>query len=508
MPQNIITFSNVAKYFPGMSALSDINLDIYRGETHVLIGENGAGKSTLTKLLCGIYSCDFGNITYQDKEYAPKTPLDAINAGIRCVYQELNLLGNLTVAENIFFQHMPSRHGMVDFKKMNSEAKKLLEQVGLPDLSPETLVERLGIAQMQLIEIAKAISVDGQVLILDEPTATLTPPEIERLFTIIRRLHDKGVTIIYISHRLQELKEIGDRVTILRNGKMVGTWQVSELSIDNMVEKMVGREIASQYPFDPADNSIGREIFRVEDLAPKGKTQGVSFSVRAGEIFGVAGLVGSGRTEVMRAIFGADPIAKGSIFLEGEKINIASPKDAVNAGICLLTEDRKNQGLLLDMNCIENITITDFSRVSRYGYLFKKTEAALALELVKDLSINAPVLKERAILLSGGNQQKIVLAKWLFRNPSVMILDEPTRGIDVGAKYEIYSLLGQMADAGVAIIFLSSDLLELMGLCNRIAVFSKGKLVETVERKDFSQERLLSSAYQEYLKDSQTGVVA
>jgi len=507
MPQNIITFNNVTKVFPGVTALSGINLDIYRGEIHVLVGENGAGKSTLIKILCGIYSCNMGNIIYQDREYAPKTPLDAINAGIRCVYQELNLLGYLTVAENIFFQNMPSRYGLVNFKKMNADTERLLEEVGLQDVSPETPVERLGIAQMQLIEIAKAISVDGQVLILDEPTATLTPPEIERLFAIIRKLRDKGVTIIYISHRLQELKEIGDRVTVLRNGKNVGTWQVSELSIDNIIEKMIGREITSQYPFNDA-SPLGREIFKVEDLQVKGRTRGVSFSVRSGEIFGVAGLVGSGRTEVMRAIFGADPMVKGSVFLDGEKLSITSPKDAVNAGICLLTEDRKNQGLILDMNCIENITITDFLRVSRYGYLLKKNEAALVGDLFKSLSISTIPLKQRVVSLSGGNQQKIVLAKWLFRNSKVIILDEPTRGIDVGAKYDIYFLLGQLAEAGAAIILVSSDMPELMGLCHRIAVFSEGKLVETVERRDFSQERLLTSAYEEYLKDSQAGVVA
>jgi ribose transport system ATP-binding protein len=495
------------KMFPGVIALSDINLNIYRGETHVLVGENGAGKSTLIKLLCGIYSCDQGNITYQDKEYTPKTPVDAINAGIRCVYQELNLLGYLTVAENIFFQNMPNYCGLVNFRKMNSDTKKLLEEVGLPDISPTTPVERLGIAQMQLIEIAKAISIDSKVLILDEPTATLTPPEIERLFAIISRLHEKGVTIIYISHRLQELKEIGDRVTILRNGQKVGTWQISELSIDDMVQKMVGREINTHYPFNAA-SPIGQEFFRVEGLQIKGKGQGISFSVRSGEIFGVAGLVGSGRTEVMRAIFGADPMVRGSVFLEGERLNISSPKDAINAGICLLTEDRKGQGLILDMNCKDNITITDFTQVSRFGYMLKEKEISLVKDLVKTLSIKITSLKQRVGSLSGGNQQKVVLAKWLFRHPRVIILDEPTRGIDIGGKYEIYLLLEQLAETGAAIIFVSSDMPELMGICHSIAVFSKGKLVNTFERRDFSQEKLLASAFQEYLKDKQTGVVA
>jgi ribose transport system ATP-binding protein len=506
MPQDIITFRNVTKWFPGVVALSHINLNIYQGETHVLVGENGAGKSSLIKLLCGIYSRNEGTILYQNKEYAPKTPLDAINAGIRCVYQELNLLSCLSVAENIFFQNMPRRYGIVNFKKMHSDTEKLLAEVGLTDVSPVTPVERLGIAQMQLIEIAKAVSVESRVLILDEPTATLTPPEIERLFAIINKLHARGVTIIYISHRLQELKEIGDRITVLRNGQNVGTWPVSELSIDEIVRQMIGREIKSNYPFD-ASSPIGREIFKVEDLQVKGGKGGVSFSVRSGEIFGVSGLVGSGRTEAIRAIFGADPKIKGSVFLDGKKLKILSPGDAVKEGICLLTEDRKSQGLILDMNCIENITITDFSKVSKFGYLLKKKEAARAEELAAALSIKLGSLKQHVVSLSGGNQQKIVLAKWLFRSPRVIILDEPTRGIDVGAKYEIYLLLWQLARTGAAIVFVSSDMPELLGVCHKIAVFSKGKLVETVQRDDFSQEKLLAYAYREYLKDSQQGAI-
>jgi ribose transport system ATP-binding protein len=509
MPQDIIIFRDVTKRFPGVVALSHINLNIYQGETHILVGENGAGKSSLIKLLCGVYPYDQGTIMYQDKEYMPKTPLDAINAGIRCVYQELNLLSYLSVAENIFFQNMPRRYGLVNFKKMHSDTEKLLAEVGLADISPTTPVERLGIAQMQLIEIAKAISVESQVLILDEPTATLTPPEINRLFAIIRKLHAKGVTIIYISHRLQELQEIGDRITVMRNGQNVGTWPVSQLSIDEIVRQMIGREIRgfkSNYHFNES-SPVGQEIFYVKDLQVKGRTEGVSFSVRTGEIFGVFGLVGSGRTEAMRAIFGADPMIKGSISLNGKKLNISSPRDAVKEGICLLTEDRKNQGLILKMNCMENITITDFSQVSSSGYLLKKKEVTLTGDLIKALSIKIESLRQHVVSLSGGNQQKIVLAKWLFRNPKVIILDEPTRGIDIGAKHEIYLLLWELAKAGTAIIFVSSDMPELLSICHRIAVFSKGKLVETVRRQDFSQEKLLSCAYQEYLKSDQQGGV-
>ena len=499
MPDTIFEFRNVTKKFPGVVALNSIHLEIERGEIHILVGENGAGKSTLIKLLCGIFKADGGSILYNGKPYAPQKPLDAINAGVSCVYQEFNLLEYMSVAENIFFQKLPQHRGIVDYKALYADTKKLLAEVGLPDLSPKTNVEVLGIAQKQLVEIAKAVSRKCRVLILDEPTATLTPPEIEKLFAIIGKLKQQGVTIIYISHRLQEIKQIGDRLSVLRNGNYIGTWNVKDLSVDEIVSKMVGRDIDSNYPF-LADSPVGNEMMRVRDLKNSTSPEGVSFSVRKGEILGVAGLIGSGRTEAMRGIFGADPIQSGSIVLEGKTLHIKSPEDAVKEGICLLTEDRKKQGLVLPLSCSNNIVLTDLKQVSRRGKLIKSKEKDISQGLVDDLAIKISSLAQAAGNLSGGNQQKVVIAKWLLRKPRVIILDEPTRGIDVNAKHEIYLLLWKMAKEGAAIIFVSSDIPELLGICHRIAVFSKGKITGIVSREDFSQEKILSLAYQEYLK--------
>ena len=499
MPDTIFEFRNVTKKFPGVVALNSIHLEIERGEIHILVGENGAGKSTLIKLLCGIFKADGGSILYNGKPYAPQKPLDAINAGVSCVYQEFNLLEYMSVAENIFFQKLPQHRGIVDYKALYADTKKLLAEVGLPDLSPKTNVEVLGIAQKQLVEIAKAVSRKCRVLILDEPTATLTPPEIEKLFAIIGKLKQQGVTIIYISHRLQEIKQIGDRLSVLRNGNYIGTWNVKDLSVDEIVSKMVGRDIDSNYPF-LTDSPVGNEMMRVRDLKNSTSPEGVSFSVRKGEILGVAGLIGSGRTEAMRGIFGADPIQSGSIVLEGKTLHIKSPEDAVKEGICLLTEDRKKQGLVLPLSCSNNIVLTDLKQVSRRGKLIKSKEKDISQGLVDDLAIKISSLAQAAGNLSGGNQQKVVIAKWLLRKPRVIILDEPTRGIDVNAKHEIYLLLWKMAKEGAAIIFVSSDIPELLGICHRIAVFSKGKITGIVSREDFSQEKILSLAYQEYLK--------
>ena len=499
MPDTIFEFRNVTKKFPGVVALNSIHLEIERGEIHILVGENGAGKSTLIKLLCGIFKADGGSILYNGEPYAPQKPLDAINAGVSCVYQEFNLLEYMSVAENIFFQKLPQHRGIVDYKALYADTKKLLAEVGLPDLSPKTNVEVLGIAQKQLVEIAKAVSRKCRVLILDEPTATLTPPEIEKLFAIIGKLKQQGVTIIYISHRLQEIKQIGDRLSVLRNGNYIGTWNVKDLSVDEIVSKMVGRDIDSNYPF-LADSPVGNEMMRVRDLKNSTSPEGVSFSVRKGEILGVAGLIGSGRTEAMRGIFGADPIQSGSIVLEGKTLHIKSPEDAVKEGICLLTEDRKKQGLVLPLSCSNNIVLTDLKQVSKRGKLIKSKEKDVSQGLVDDLAIKISSLAQAAGNLSGGNQQKVVIAKWLLRKPRVIILDEPTRGIDVNAKHEIYLLLWKMAKEGAAIIFVSSDIPELLGICHRIAVFSKGKITGIVSREDFSQEKILSLAYQEYLK--------
>lgn len=495
---DIITARGIVKRFPGVVALNKVDLDIRQGEVHVLVGENGAGKSTLIKILCGLYQADEGSLTFEGQPYEPRGPMEAYRAGIRVIYQEFNLLTNLSVAENILFERLPSKGGVVDYRALYQRASELMREVGL-NVLPKTPVEALGVAQMQLVEIAKALSDDSKVLIMDEPTATLTPKEIRQLFQIIRKLKQRGVTIIYISHRLQEIFEIGDRVTVLRNGEKVGTYSLAEVTIPDIVRMMVGRHLEEEYPFRP-HVAVGKESLRVDSLVVHGFGTPVSFSIRHGELVGIAGLVGSGRTETMRAIFGADPKAGGKIIIDDVEVKIKSPADAVKHGICLLTEDRKGQGLFLDMACYANITITDLVKVSRGGFLNSAAEDAYASRLVKELAIRTPHLRQHVQNLSGGNQQKVVLAKWLFRNSEIFIFDEPTRGIDVGAKYEIYNLLWDLAEQGKSILIVSSDLPELLGICHRILVFSKGKITGEVTRNDFDQEKILSLAYQEYIE--------
>jgi ribose transport system ATP-binding protein len=492
----ILELAGVSKRFPGVVALHGVSLAVERGEAHVLLGENGAGKSTLINLLAGIYVADEGDIVFDGKPYRPRTPTDAYRAGIRVVHQELNMLSHLTVAENLLFESLPRRHGLVNYSAMNSRAAALLRQVGL-DIAPSTPVERLGVAQTQLVEIAKALCYESKLLILDEPTATLTSKEIERLFEILRQLKSVGVTLIYISHRLHEIYDIGDRVTVLRDGQVVATRPLADLTVPEIVRMMVGRSMKAEYVFRD-DVTVGEEILRVECLKRAANLPDVSFSVRQGEIVGVAGLVGSGRTETMRTLFGADPKLAGRVFVEGKPVEIRSPRDAVRHGLSLLTEDRKNQGLLLGMPCAENITITDLTKVSRRGLLHRSEERTAATALVSDLRIKTPSVYQIVRNFSGGNQQKVVLAKWLFRGSKILICDEPTRGIDVGAKREIYELLWDLAAVGKGIIFVSSDLPELIGTCHRIIVFAHGKIAGEVPRRLFDQHRILSLAYEEY----------
>lgn len=494
----ILKLENVGKVFPGVIALDGINLQLLRGETHIILGENGAGKSTLIKLLAGIYQPDAGEIVLNGQPYRPKTPHDAQVQGIRIVHQELNLLPHLSIAENLMLERLPRRYGIVDRASLNRRAAELLDEVGL-GLDPRTLISELGVAQMQLVEIAKALGYDSKLLVLDEPTATLTPPEIERLFAIIGRLKAKGVTIIYISHRLHEVFEIGERVTVLRNGRLVETRALEGLSVPHLVRMMIGRDIADEYSFD-ATIVPGSVALEVENVTRAIQTTAVSFSVCEGEILGVAGLVGSGRTEIMRAIFGADPKGGGEIRLYGTPVNIRDPKDAVRNGLGFLTEDRKGQGLMLDMPVDINATITDLKKISHVGLLDKGKEKKSVTELVERLRIKTASIGTAVRNLSGGNQQKVVLAKWLFRGSSTLILDEPTRGVDVGARREIYQLLWMLAANRKAIIMVSSDLTELIGMCHRIIVFSNGKLVGELPRSQFDQERILSLAYQEHVQ--------
>ncbi|NCD41094.1 MAG: sugar ABC transporter ATP-binding protein [Bacteroidia bacterium] len=494
----IIELKNISLVFPGVRALDGVDLSIEEGEIHILLGENGAGKSSLVKTLCGVYTQTGGTMLMDGKEYAPRNPLTAINSGIRVVYQEFNLLPYLSIAENIFFEKLPKKGCLVDFKKLYSDAAAIMAKVGLDKVSPKTLVEMLGVAQMQLVEIAKALSGHSRILILDEPTATLMPDEINTLFELLMKLKAEGVSIIYISHRLNEIFRIGDRVTVLRNGQLVATKKASELDIPSIVKMMVGRNMESEYPFDESVTPSS-PLLEVKNLIYQGNPHPKSFTLRKGEILGIAGLVGSGRTETMRALFGADTKAAGQIFLNGEELHITSPKNAVEKGICLLTEDRKQQGLILEMSCVENTTITDLKSVSFRGFLNREKETEATEKQISEMNIKTPGINQKTLHLSGGNQQKILIGKWLYRDSEVFIFDEPTRGIDVGAKYEIYLLLWKLASMGRGIIMVSSDLPELLGVCHRILVFSDGKITGELDRKEFDPESILKLSYSEYL---------
>jgi ribose transport system ATP-binding protein len=493
---NILELHGIGKRFPGVVALHNVSFAIGAGTGHVLLGENGAGKSTLINLLGGVFRPTEGQINFNGKAYQPTSPFQAFHAGIRIVHQELNSLANLTIAENLVFESLPRRYGLVHYAEMNRRAGELLREVGL-DVSPTMPASRLSIAQLQLVEIAKALYYDSKLLVLDEPTATLTSKEVDRLFEILTRLRRKGVTTLYISHRLEEVFEVGENVTILRDGQHIVTRPLKGLTVPSIVELMVGRTVSDHGHF-AGDTRLPDEALGVSNLKISAKSPPLSFAVSKGEILGIAGLVGSGRTEAVRAIFGADEKVSGEIRVDGDRVEINSPRQAVAAGLCLATEDRKLQGLLLDMSCAQNTTIADIRQISRAGLILRGSEAEHSQRLVNDLRIKTPTIRQAVGTFSGGNQQKVVIAKWLFRGAKAFIFDEPTRGIDVGAKAEIYTLLGKLAADGKGVLVVSSDLLELMAICHRIIVFSKGKVAGEVPRSQFEESRILSLAYKEY----------
>jgi ribose transport system ATP-binding protein len=494
----LLELRGVTKRFPGVTALAGVDFAVAAGEIHALVGENGAGKSTLIKLLCGTYPADAGEMQFAGAPYRPQTPLDALKAGIRVVYQEFNLLPYLSVAENLFFDRLPRRGGLLlDRKSLYERSTALLKQVGL-DVDPRTSVERLGIAQRQLLEIGKALSSAGRLLILDEPTATLTPREIGRLFEIIRSVRASGVAVIFVSHHLNEIFEVCDAVTILRNGRRIASLAVTGTTPQEIVHLMVGHALeaalAGGKPPAIPPSSEDAPALRVRDLRFRNNPHGVSFDLRYGEIVGLAGLVGSGRTETLRAIFGADRRDGGEIYREGRRVAMDNPREAVRHGVCLLTENRKEEGLVLPMPVRVNVTLTDLTQVSRAGLLRRSTERSVAQAWIDDLDARVASLEQLVLNLSGGNQQKIVIAKWLFRNAAVLMLDEPTRGIDVGAKAEIHDLLRRLALQGKAILVVSSDIPELTALCDRILVLWRGRLAGEVRRDEFDNERILSLA--------------
>ena len=495
----LLTAERLGKSYPGVEALGGVDLCVRRGQVHALVGENGAGKSTLAKILSGLIRPDAGAVTFCGRRFAPGNKAEAERLGVRMVMQELNLIPTLTVAENIFLHHMPHRLGVVQYRSMNAAAAELMAGVGLESVAPDRLVSTLGVGQQQMVEIAAGLSQHCELLILDEPTAALTDAETDLLFAQIRRLQSGGVGILYISHRLDEIRRIADTVTVLRNGRLVATHPVSEADTDTIIRWMVGRDLSDAHPTRASD--AGRVMLRVEGLSRRPNVRNVSFEARGGEILGFAGLMGSGRTETMRAIFGADRPDSGRVYLRGSEkpATIRSPRDAVRCGIALLTEDRKTQALLLPLAVRVNATLTHLAAVTGpIGYIRPGAERSAAERLAKMISIRCRSCEQPIDELSGGNQQKVIIARWIYRDSDVLIFDEPTRGIDVGAKFEIYRLLSDLAAAGKAVIVVSSDLKELLAISDRIAVMSAGRLAATFRRGQWTRDEIMAAALSGY----------
>ena len=495
----ILALEDIRKRFGGTVALNGVNLSVVPGEVHGLIGENGAGKSTLIKILCGIIKPDSGSMRLAGEAYHPQTPRDAKRQGLQVVHQEFNLLPYLSIAENIFIEHMPRNlFGIVDRADMNARARVALDAIGLRDIDVRWPVERLGIAHRQLVEVARALMTDSRVLILDEPTATLTARETDRLFRIIDDLRKRGVSVIFVSHHLDEIFRICDRVTVLRNGETMFSTPISDTSHDALVRGMVGQQLQKEMASETSSRAGSEIVLSLTNLrhATSPRPEGVSLDLRKGEILGIAGLVGSGRTELLRAIFGAEHPQSGTILRDGKPVSIRSPQQAINAGIGFVTENRKEEGLILSMPIAANVTFASLQRVTRFGLVDREAEIALTRDLGADLKLKYGGPSKNAGTLSGGNQQKVVLAKWLARKPEILLLDEPTRGVDVGAKAEIYALIRSLAEKGLALLVVSSELPELMTLCDRILVMSQHRIVGELQRPEFSEETILTYAYQ------------
>ena len=480
----------IVKKFPGVLALDHVHLSVKKGEVHALLGENGAGKSTLMKILSGAYQKDEGEILFDGQAVEIKSSHDAQRLNISTIYQELNLTEQLTVAENIFMgrQIMKNRF-QVDWKKMYAEAQKLLDDLGV-DIDAHALVRDLGVARKQMVEVAKALSINSRVLIMDEPTAPLTNREIDTLFSTIRMLKSRGVSIIYISHRLEEVMEVCDRATIMRDGKNVVELNVKDTNLDEIIRYMVGRELKEKFP--KIHIAPGAERMRVEKINAGKRVRDVSFAVRGGEILGVAGLVGAGRTETARAIFGMDHRDSGEIFVDGKKVEIHQPLDAIRAGIGFVTEDRKGEGLVLPMSVSQNITLATLDKFGSAAHLRLGQEKDTVQDYIGKLNIKTPSQLQLARNLSGGNQQKVVLAKWLLSDSRVIIFDEPTRGIDVGAKIEVYNIINDLIRAGVAVVMISSELPEILGMSDRVAVMHQGEITGVFDNDGtLTQEKIL-----------------
>lgn len=489
---DLLNVSNVCKRFPGVRALHNVSFSIDKGEVLAIIGENGAGKSTLMKILAGVQGADSGEIKVDAMPAAFRNVDDALCAGIALIHQELNLADNLDVGSNIFLGREPLRLGLINRRQIATEASEHLKKVGL-DISPSTIVSDLTIGRQQLVEIAKALSVNARVLIMDEPTSSLSQRETETLFDVVRDLKARGVSVIYISHRLGEVKELADRVVVLRDGENAGELPRSEINHDAMVRMMVGRDVSQYYHREP--HAPGEPILRVKDLrTPVHPHHAVSFEVRAGEIVGVAGLVGAGRTEILATLFGITPAIGGTIDVCGRAMTINGPRQAIAAGLALVPEDRKQCGLVLEMGVRPNLSLASLPRDARAGFLNSRAECTISRHMISAMRIKTPNDQQIVQYLSGGNQQKVVLGKWLAMKPKLLLLDEPTRGIDVGAKEEIYKLVHDLAGKGMAILFVSSEMEEVLSLSDRALVMHEGKLTGELQRGQLSEENVMQLA--------------
>ena len=489
----ILKLADIYKAFGCVQALAGANLELKPGEIHALVGENGAGKSTLVKIVTGVYQPDAGEILFAGERVAVSSPLDAQRLGIAAIYQEATVFPDLDIAENIFMGHHPVRFvsRQVAWREMYEQAAQPLRDLGV-DLDPRTRVRGLTVAQLQMVEIAKALSFNARVLIMDEPTSALTLHEVADLFRIARKLREAGTAIIFISHRLDEIFELADRVTVLRDGHYVGTHDVSEVTHDELIRMMVGRTLDTLFPKMEVEQ--GEVLLRVKGLTKKGLFEDVSFELKRGEILGLAGLVGARRTDVARAIFGVQPADRGSIWVDGRQAKIRNPKDALALGIAYVPEDRQRHGLLLPMNITQNVTLPILQEFAKLGWLNDEAEARTAGEFANRLEVRAAGLWQFARELSGGNQQKVVLAKWLATYPQILILDEPTRGIDVGTKAAVHELMSQLASQGLAILMISSELPEILGMSDRVLVMCEGRVTGHFTRAEATQEKIMSAA--------------
>ncbi|MGB8648400.1 MAG: sugar ABC transporter ATP-binding protein [Anaerolineae bacterium] len=496
MGEVILQMEGITKTFPGVRALDNVHFELFKGEVHALVGENGAGKSTLMKVLAGVYPKDAGRITYKGREVEIHNPGAAQRLGISMIHQELNLMPHLTVAQNIFIGRERRQAGFfIQDKDINNQAAEFLAKLHL-NLDPRTKVSKLTVARQQMVEIAKALSFNSSILIMDEPTAALTGTEIDELFNIIRRLRAEGVGVVHISHRLEELKQISDRITVMRDGRYVDTVQTADVTLDRIISMMVGRTIYEATPEVP-EHSSAEIMLEVKHLSSGNLLTDISFKLKKGEILGFSGLVGAGRTEVARAIFGADLIDSGEVYIEGRQVRIASPNDAVRNGIGYLSEDRKRYGLTLGMDVENNVVLAAMNRfLALFGWVNTTRTRETARKYVDALAIRTPSLQQRTRNLSGGNQQKVVIGKWLTANTKILIFDEPTRGIDVGAKSEIYRLLNDLAQQGKSIIMISSELPEILRMSHRIVVMCEGRITGELNIAEATQEKIMTLATQ------------